>query len=78
MPGEFQSLADAIYRDRIRRARATPPEERLLDGALLFDFACGQTLAGIRHQHPDWDEAQVRRDLLRRLAIARRLEAMPA
>jgi len=29
---DFQPLADALYRERVRRARRTPPEERILDG----------------------------------------------
>ena len=41
MNSEFQSLADAIYRERVLRARQTPPEERLLDGIRLYDTLDG-------------------------------------
>ena len=69
-----QELIDDIYRRRVLRARATPPEEKLLAGAELFDLACRISMDGIRHQHPDADEAEVRRLLERRLEIGRRLE----
>jgi hypothetical protein len=74
--GEFQPLADALYRERVLRARRTPPEQRMLDGARLFDLGCTVTLAGIRTQHPDWTEHEIARELRRRLALARRLEAI--
>jgi hypothetical protein len=33
-----REIIDEIYRERVRRARSTPSEEKLLDGARLFDF----------------------------------------
>ncbi len=72
-----QELADALYRDKLAAARATLPEERLLDGPRLFDFACAFTLAGIKDQFPDADEAQVRRILEERLRIQELLEPRP-
>jgi hypothetical protein len=70
-------LADALFRERVLRARATPPEEKMLDSARLFDMACEITKSGIRQQHPDWTEEQVLDELRRRLAIRRRLENSP-
>src|SRR5437868_128163 len=35
-----KELVDDIYRERVLRARRTPPEEKLLDGARLFDLSC--------------------------------------
>lgn len=70
-----QELIDAIYRERVHRARRTPPEQKLLAGPELFEMACEITRAGIRHQHPDADEAQVEAILAQRLAIKKRLEA---
>ena len=69
-----QEFADVIYRERVLRARRTPPEEKLLDGARLFDYACRITMDGIRHQFPDADENRVREILAERLALRERLE----
>lgn len=71
---DIRQLADALYRERVLRARQTPPEEKFLDGARLFDYACRITLAGIRHQHPEADEARVQQILAERLALQQRLE----
>jgi hypothetical protein len=69
-----KELVDALYRDCVLRARRTPPEAKLLAGAQLFEMACRVTMDGIRMQHPDADESQVRQILARRLALRRRLE----
>ena len=69
-----QELVDAIYRERVLRARATHPDQKLLDGPRLFDFACRITMDGIRNQYPDADEQRVREILAQRLALQRRLE----
>jgi hypothetical protein len=74
MPGDFQPLADALYRERVLRARRTPPEERVLEGPRLFDYACTVTLAGLRSELPSANEAELRQALHRRLEIARKLE----
>ena len=70
-------LIDAIYRERVRRAQATPPGEKLLDGPELFDWACEIMCAGIRHQNPQADEEDVRTIALQRLQLQRRLETGP-
>ena len=72
--GPIKELADDLYRERILRARRTPSAEKLLDGATLFDMACRVTLAGIRAQHPNAAEEEVRRILADRLALRERLE----
>ena len=36
----IRQLADAIYWDKVRRARQRSPVEKLLDGPRLFDFGC--------------------------------------
>ena len=68
-----KELLDAIYRERIVRARETPPEEKLLDGPRLFDLSCRIMLDGIRDQFPDADEKQVQEILTKRLELLRRL-----
>ncbi len=60
-----QELVDAIYRERVLRARRRPLSQKLLSGAELFEEACRRMDAGIRMQHPDLDAAG-------RLALIRR------
>lgn len=67
-------LIDDLFRERIRRARATPPEEKLVDGPRLFDRVCKIMKDGIRMQFPDATETEVKEILVKRLAIARKLE----
>lgn len=69
-----QELIDDIYRERVLRARAMSPEEKLLAGPRLFDWACRIARDGIRSQHPDATDEQVEAILLQRLAWRRRLE----
>ena len=69
-----KELIDDIYRERVLRARRTPPEEKFLDGPRLFDLSCRIMLDGIRDQFPDADEQRVREILSQRLALLRRLE----
>ena len=67
-------LIDSLYRQDILQARRMAPEEKLLAGERLFEWACEITLAGIRHQFPDYSEAQCRETLARRLALRRAME----
>jgi hypothetical protein len=71
---EFKPLADAIYRERILRARRTPPEKRILDGPSLFDFGCAASLSGLRLEMPGASETELREGLRRRLRIGRKLQ----
>ena len=73
-PGEFDALAEEIYRDRVFRARRTPPEEKFLAGEELFDYACSITLAGIRHQFPSATEPECQAILASRLALREKME----
>ena len=74
MENQFQPLADAIYRERVLRARRTPPEERIMEGPRLFDYACAITLAGLRSENPKATEAELHQLLRQRLALAEKLE----
>jgi hypothetical protein len=71
---EIAQLADAIFWTKVRKARETPPVEKLLLGPRLFDFACRTVCDGIRAQHPNADETEVNRILNERVALQRRLE----
>jgi hypothetical protein len=69
-----KELIDDIYRERVLRARRTPPEEKLLDGPRLFDLACRIMMDGIRDEYLDADEDRVREILAQRIELLRRLE----
>lgn len=64
----------ALYRDEVARARAMRPEDKLLEGPRLFDRACRVIADGIRHQHPDLDEAAVQQLVRDRVALAEALQ----
>lgn len=70
----YAALADEIYRERVLRARRTPPEEKFLAGEELFEYACAITLAGIRNQNPGFTEEDCRRELNRRLEWREKME----
>jgi hypothetical protein len=55
---------------KVRRARAMTAFEKFDAGATLFEEACAWTLAGISHQHPEWDQARCHKELSRRLKLA--------
>jgi hypothetical protein len=69
-----QELIDDIYRERVLRARRTPPAVKFFAGPDLFERACQIMAAGIRNQFPDADEPKVQEVLRQRLEITRRLE----
>lgn len=71
---DIRTLADDIFRDRVLRARRRSPDERIGLGLRLFDEACGRALSAIRGQHPEFTEAECRRELARRIEISRRLD----
>jgi hypothetical protein len=70
----FASQADELYRERVLRARRMAPEEKLLAGEELFEWACAVTLAGIRDQFPNTNEDERRQILKQRLALREKLE----
>src|SRR5262245_40319065 len=72
-----QELIDELYREQVLRARATPPEQKILDGPRLFEFACQIMTDGIRDENPGVDEHQVKEILAKRLDLLRRLEQAP-
>ena len=66
-----QELMDAIYRDKVLRARRMKPEDKLFAGAELFDHVSQIMTAGIRNEYPELDEDGVRKELRRRFEIYR-------
>jgi hypothetical protein len=69
-----KELIDQLYRERVERARHTPPEEKFFGGARLFDRSCRIMADGIRSQFPEADEHRVQEILRERLALVRRRE----
>ncbi len=67
-------ISEAIYRQKVLRARRTPPERKLLAPARLYEHARSISMAGIRNQHPHATAEQVRQLFQRRLKIARELD----
>lgn len=70
---DIAPLADAIYRDRVERARRQPSWEKFQDALRLHDEVIQRNKAGIRHQFPDADEARVHEILLERLKKLRQV-----
>ena len=72
--GPTGTPSDPLYRDEVLAARVMTPEEKLLAGPQLFDFACRIALDGIRNQFPDVDEQRIHQILAERVELGRRLE----
>lgn len=70
----IESLASDVFRDKVRQARATSPEERLLDGARLFDQVCQVMCDGLRDRFPEASDHQIKDLLFKQIEIAKRLE----
>ena len=71
---QIQRLAAELCRERVVEARSMPPEEKLLAGEELFEYACAITLAGIRDQFPGVTEEECLRILEERLELRERME----
>jgi len=71
---QIRRLAEELYRERVAEAREMPPEEKLLVGEELFEYACSITLAGIRNENPGLSEADYLRILEERLDLRERME----
>ena len=56
---ELKPLQDAIYLEKVERARKMSVAERLTAGVELFEEAMGRMKIGIRMRHPDADEKEI-------------------
>jgi hypothetical protein len=54
-----KEVIDQLYRERVLRARAMPPEEKLVMGLRLFDRSCRIMADGIRGEFPGAGEDRV-------------------
>ncbi len=64
---QIRELADAIYADKVRRARAMQPSKKMGLGADLFAEVCGRMRAGIRSQFPEASASEIEGILRKRL-----------
>jgi hypothetical protein len=60
---EVRQLADAIYRDKVRRARGEDPVQKLLDGFRLFENGLELTKLDVIRKIGTGDEAAVQEAL---------------
>lgn len=67
MESTIKPLADAIYAEKVRRARTAPASQKMGWGAELFGEACERMKSGIRAQFPTASTEEVKTLLLRRL-----------
>jgi hypothetical protein len=70
---QIKELADAIYVEKIRRARAMTVGERMEAGIELFEASLDLMRDGIRMLHPEADDEEVERILRRQLARRRQI-----
>ncbi len=66
---QIREDARACLESKVRQARRMSMKERFLAGASLFEDACRWTLAGIRNQYPEWNEAECRVELRKRVEM---------
>ena len=66
---------NSIFADKVRRARATPSEQKLADGPQLFDMNSQVIKAAIRSQFPELSDEQVEQEYGLRLQIARVIDS---
>jgi hypothetical protein len=60
--GDTSSAARTV---QLKIEQATSGEERLLMAFEMSLFVRDLAAAGIRHDHPDWSDAEVKRELIR-------------
>lgn len=60
-------------RKQIELYRAMTGQQRLQIGFELYDMAREMVRCGVRHQHRDWDNPQVDREVNRRFRLAARV-----
>lgn len=70
----IEEMARAIYRGKVERARRMDGIEKLLAPARLYEHARKIAMAGIRRQHPEATEEEVRAMFRERLRVKRELE----
>ena len=77
MNPEFQSSSDAVYRERVLRARKMTPEERMIEGVRLFESEQEAVWAGFSKTMPDASDAELVETVRRHFRLAREQERGP-
>lgn len=74
-PGsEFQPLMDAIFREKVLRARRQSPEERFAIGLDMFEEGVAWMRDGVRMEHPDLSAEEVDARVAQRFARIRQIQ----
>jgi hypothetical protein len=68
-----QEFIDAMYREKVTRARAQKPEDKVFTGAELFEEVCNRIRIGIRNDRPNADADEVERIMKARFERLRRV-----
>lgn len=71
---DINKLADAIYKERLLRARDQDPCEKLMDGFRLFEEALVFTKAGVADELGTTDEDLIMAEVERRFELVRQME----
>lgn len=61
---QLKSLQDAIYREKVERARRMTVSDRLAAGLELSEEAMGRMKMGVRMRNPGADESEINRLLI--------------
>jgi hypothetical protein len=64
---DLKTFIDQLHEDDLEQARQMSGSDKLAAGGELFDDACEWTLAGIKHQHPNWTHEQAIDELRARI-----------
>jgi hypothetical protein len=70
-------LVEALYREKVLRARRMTPQRRVEVGAELSDVGRQMMREAIRRENPLATAEQVRQLMRRRIELARRLDDTP-
>jgi hypothetical protein len=65
------ATADALYVERVKRARPMTGEERMLEGVRMFDRECAAKRLQIMQANPTFTEADAQAEVSRQLREAR-------
>ena len=77
MNPEFQPLADALYWERVARARRMTPEERMMEGVRLFEVEQQVVRAKLAKTMPGASEADLDAAVRRHFSLIREQERGP-
>ena len=69
-----KELTDALFIEKVMRARRTPPERKFLAGARLYEYMRSIAMTAIRNENPNATPEEHRKLFQRRLQINRMME----